>query len=205
MEKIKYLNQMHIPQRDYEAGSMTLNIFGGLAFAAAGFIANMSLLLAPVHEIGHLITAILFSGGGISMEWSAVYYSGRASGIVSASGFVFEAWVWGYIMYLAFRRDRFWLYSFFFGVLTAVPVQARYSLDYIYGDMLDIKQLWGYGAVVTFLVIFWTAVVVFYFLGVAMLEKFSRRDRIRAENLAYWEELQMRQHGALTPTNNNET
>ena len=71
--------------------------------------------------------------------------------------------------------------------------------------MLDIERLWGYGAVVTFLVLFWTAVAVFYFLAVAMLQKFSRRDRIRAENLAYWEELQMRQHSALTPTHNNET
>jgi hypothetical protein len=71
--------------------------------------------------------------------------------------------------------------------------------------MLAVQRLWGHGAVVTFLALFWTAVAVFYFLGVAMLHKFSRRDRIRAENLAYRKELQMRQQGALAPMHKSKT
>jgi hypothetical protein len=43
--------QIHIPQRDYEVGRMSVNILGGFLFAAAGFIANMILLPAPVRQL----------------------------------------------------------------------------------------------------------------------------------------------------------
>ena len=193
-----------IPKRDYEAGSMTLNILGGLGIAFLGMLCNLSLLLAPVHEIGHFLAAIITGAGNISLDWTTVYYSGRNSVFVSAAGFVFEAFVWCYIQYRAFKSGRFWLYCFFFGVLFVVPLHTWMSLDYLYGDFRSIERLWSYTAVVVLQSLFWTTVAVFYFLAVAMLEKFGRRERIQAENLAYWEELQARQRDALTPMQKRE-
>lgn len=103
----------------------------------AGFLVAWTQLLAPIHEMGHVLVGWLDPAITIEyVEWATTYYTGNATPPFLVAGFAFVTAVYTTAAVLLAKRKRLVAASFFAGNILTQPIYAARSTD-IYALQLE--------------------------------------------------------------------
>jgi len=99
--------------------------------AVVGFALGWTPLLAPIHELGHVLVGVASSGVQVkAMDWTTTYWTGSPSPAFFAAGYYAMVLADAWFSIVASRKRAFTAASFFLGhALTQVPF-AFLSHDY---------------------------------------------------------------------------
>lgn len=105
----------------------------GLMVAISGVIVGFSPILAPIHELGHVIVATLTGYTVVGVGWTVTYFAEQTHQIawpVLMAGYISEAVVMLLVARAAAKRHTWWLAIFSLSYMIGVIPSAWFGADY---------------------------------------------------------------------------
>jgi len=129
-----------------------------VTFALVGAVIGYSTILAPIHEMGHVLAIWLSPGASMhTMQWTQVAYKWTPNAVIAMAGYTSALCVAAALSVRARRRRNIGFSLFWLGYAAIQPVHAwgssdHYDLDRIAGESTSDVLMLLFTLVVLFVV-----------------------------------------------------